>query len=376
MNKILKPINILCFVCLSLLSKQAHAADTAVLRIGFLLPIYNDSNSSQSQKAIGQAALDYYSGVKIALSRLQTLGLHVRVFTWDLNLKNDSTLIDITKSKAFQTLDVLVGPIDQKSTNTIASHLQHTDFLWISPLKQLNLPNTVNSLNFFADDMYRIRGLIGDLRIKYPNHDWCLVTPKEQNERVAIWINELQKAGISYKKVIYSNNKISPKPPRKEEVLLINAGTNNFSKLSQYKAIARKYDSYIVGDLEWYQNVMSIDEVDEKRIIYPQINMIYGLDSLTESFTKEFVDSSLAEPSKFAFIGYDQLNYIGLNFLALGHDFYHHFPKGEHTGLINNIQITKATNNQWVNTGMRLNQLEFIEVREIENEEDSEQDKN
>ncbi|MGB0269610.1 MAG: hypothetical protein ACPGCV_05460, partial [Bacteroidia bacterium] len=71
-----------------MLSKQAHAADTAVLRIGFLLPIYNDTNSSQSQKAIGQAALDYYSGVKIALSRLQTLGLHVRVFTWDLNLKN------------------------------------------------------------------------------------------------------------------------------------------------------------------------------------------------------------------------------------------------------------------------------------------------
>ena len=111
MNKILKPINILCFVCLSLLSKQAHAADTAVLRIGCLLPIYNDTNSNQSQKAIGQAALDYYSGVKIALSRLQTLGLHVRVFTWDLNLKNDSTLIDITKSKAFQARWLLRPPL-------------------------------------------------------------------------------------------------------------------------------------------------------------------------------------------------------------------------------------------------------------------------
>ena len=352
-----------------------HASDTAVLRIGFILPIYNDTNSSQSQKVIGQAALDYYSGVKIALSRLQHLGLHTQIFTWDLNLKNDSTLIEITKSKAFQALDVLVGPIDQKSTNTIASHLQNTDFLWISPLKQLNLPKTVNTLNFFADDTYRIRGLIGDLRIKYPNHDWCLVKPKDQNERATVWINELQKAGISYKTIIYSNNRISPKPPRKEEVLLINAGTNNFSKLSQYKAIARKYDSYIVGDLEWYQKVMSIDEVDEKRIIYPQINLIYGLDSLTDSFTKEFVDSALAEPSKFAFIGYDQLNYIGLNFLALGPDFYQHFPNGEYTGLINNIQVSKVADNQWVNTGMRFNQLEYIEVKEIENEENSEEDK-
>ncbi|MDA9144020.1 hypothetical protein N9N79_00965 [Bacteroidia bacterium] len=362
MIKTQKTINIFCIVCLSLLSKQTYAADTAVLRIGFLLPIYKDPNSSQSQKAIGQAALDYYSGVKIALSRLQTLGLHVRVFTWDLNLKNDSTLIEITKSKAFQTLDVLVGPLDQKRTNIIASNLQNTDFLWISPLKQLNLPKTVNSLNFFADDNHRIRGLIGDLRTKYHNHDWYLVTPRKQNERVTVWLNELKKAGINFKTIKYSNNRIYPRPTQKKEVLLVNAGTNNFSKLSQYRVISTKYDSYIVGDLEWYQNMMSIAEVDEKRIIYPQINMIYGLDSITESFTKEFVDSSLAEPSKFAFIGYDQLNYIGLNFLALGHDFYHHFPKGEYTGLINNIQITKEADNQWVNTGMRLNQLEFIEV--------------
>ena len=365
----------LVIVCLSLISKQVFAADTAVLRIGFMLPIYNDTNSSQSQKAIGQAAMDYYSGVKIALSRLQKLGLHTQIFTWDLNLKNDSSLIEITKSKAFQALDVLVGPIDQKSTNIIASHLQNTDFLWVSPLKKLNLPKTVSSLNFFANDTYRIRGLIGDLRIKYPNHDWCLVIPKDENERAKLWINELQKAGVNYKKIIYSNNRISPKPPRKEEVLLINAGTNNFSKLAQYKTIARKYDSYIVGDLEWYQKVMSIDEVDEKHIIYPQINLINGLDSLTDSFTKEFVDSSLAEPSKFAFIGYDQLSYIGLNFLVLGYDFYNGFPSGEYTGLINNIQIKKAADNQWVNTGMRLNHLEYIEVKEIQTEENSEEDK-
>lgn len=354
----------ICFI-----GKSLQSSDTSFLRVGFILPFYSDASSNDRKQAISQAVLDYYSGAKIALFELEELGLNSQIFTWDINLKNDSSLLEITKSREFQALDILIGPINQKPVNFISENLQKTDFLWVSPLQTLNLPKSIHALNFFSEDRYRIRGLIKDILFKYPKHELCLVSPREKNILSNLWNVELERMGVTYKSIQYHNNRISPRLPRNDDVILINAGTTNFSKLSQYKAISRKYNSFILGDLTWYKNKMSIDEVDEKRILYPQINRIQGLDSVTERFTGIFVDSSLAEPSKFAFIGYDQLKYLGLNYMALGPQFYHNFPSGEYSGLINTIQIINLENQKHENVGMRWKHLEYIDFKKVEDED-------
>jgi len=361
---------LLLILTIFFLKGDLSAQTPNTLNVGVLLPFYSDTSSSLSQKQISQAALDYYAGLRIAAEDLNKWNISVNLRVWDLQKMNDSALILLPKSAEFQSLDVFIGPITQKPVDLISTNLQTTDFLWVSPLTNLKLPKIVQNVNFFGHDSLRVKGLVHKLKLTFPQHTFCLIIDKKNQSLLKYYKKELKKAKINFTEHYVSGNKVSPKINSKSEsLILLNVGTNSFSRLAEYSNVSRKVDSYIVGDFSWFDDLSAAEEIDETKIIYPSMNYINGLDSSALRFTETFIKSERAEPSKFGFQAYDQLIYLGGLFATHGRLDLNDVPNATYNGMINSFEIKKSVNNTFVNQSIRFIRNEKIELAPVEDSE-------
>ncbi len=358
---------IVAIVLIWTLSSPIHAQNVRTLNVGVLLPFYHDTSSTMSQKQISQAALDYYAGLRLAAEDLNAWNIGINLRVWDMQKMSDEDLIKLPKSKEFLALDVFLGPIAQKPVDLISTNLQNSNFLWVSPLTSLKLPKLVPNLNFFAHDSIRVKGLIGEIKRKYPKHSIHLISDKKEISLLSYYKKELKKSKIPFSEHQINGSKLSPKiASDKDNIILLNVGTSSFSRIGQYANISRRFDSYIVGDFSWYEDAATAEEIDESKIIYPSMNYINGADSQVLRFTHAFIQRERAEPSKFAFQAYDQLFFLGAHFASNGNLNLDEVPKASYSGLINTIEMKKSDKFTYVNQGIRLIKYDKIEIAEIE----------
>lgn len=345
------------------ISLNADAQHSKHLKVGVLLPFFTDTSSSMGQKQISQAALDYYAGLRLAAESLNEWGISVDFRVWDLQKMDDSELEQLPKSAAFRSLDIFIGPITQKPVDLIASNLQNTQFLWVSPLATLKLPKSVQNVNFFGHDSVRIKGLINQLKQEFPKHTFCLVVDKKDVTQLPYYKKALINQKIAFTEHQLTGSKLNPKlPNKKEDIILINVGTSSFSRLAQYQIVSKKSDSYIIGDLSWYDQLTASEKIDETKIIYPSMNYIAGTDSQALDFTYKFIQQERAEPSKFAFQAYDQLFFLGSHFANNAEIDLGKLPNASYSGLINTYKFKNSGNSVFVNQGIRLIRQEKIEL--------------
>jgi hypothetical protein len=356
------------FVFLGLQTGNIEAQNSMQLNVGLLLPFYSDTSFSVSDKEISQATLDYYAGMRIAAEDLNDWNVTVNFRVWDYRKMDESELSKLPKSKEFQDLDVFYGPITQKGVDLISANLQHTHFLWVSPLRNLKLPKSVESVNLFSHDSLRIQGLIETLKEKYPSHQLCLIYEASPNTQIAYYRKHLKNQRFNFTEHQLSGGKITPKLPKSDELLLVNVGTSSFSRISQFNALNKKGESYIVGSFSWYDDFAPSENVDESKIIYPNVNAVEPDNLEVYPFLKKFALSEKAEPSKFAFMGYDQLFVLGAHFASNGKMSLSDFPNASYKGLINTLHFKSIGGKTYENKGIRLihNEKVYLESWETE----------
>ena len=333
--------------------------------IGILLPFSSDGSDKENKNA--EAILDYYEGLKIALSHLEKDGFNSKVYVWDIQSKDSLALESLYKSNEFQTLNLLIGPISQKHIAQISKRIKGNNMNWVSPLRSLTIPNTINSLNFFSPDSLRMRGLGYAVSDQFKTHKFCLITDgSSQSKKDANMLKfVLQSLSKSRKISIHTFNgtSITPTLPNKDSVICINTFTNQMAKvvLSKYvnasvstvkNAPARK-SSYVVGHFNWFENLSLSQEVDESKIIYPAINFINSNDSSTGEFTKTFMEKNYNEPSRFGYQGYDQMLFLGYGLMYSGENFLSAVPNSNMVGNINTIRTYKI-GKRFFNIGVRM----------------------
>jgi hypothetical protein len=352
------------------ISLNASAQNSKHLKVGVLLPFFTDTSSTMGQKQISQAALDYYAGLRLAAEALNEWNISVDLRVWDLQKMDDSELEKLPKSAEFRALDIFIGPLTQKPVDLIASNLSNTQFLWVSPLATLKLPKAVQNINFFGHDSVRIKGLVNQLKQEFPQHSFCLVVDKKDVSQLAYYKKALKNQKIAFTEHQLTGSKLNPKLPNKnEELLLINVGTSSFTRLAQFQYVSKKADSYIIGDLSWYDQLTASELIDETKIIYPSMNYISGTDSEALDFTHKFIQIERAEPSKFAFQAYDQLFFLGAHYANNGGIDLSKLPNASYSGLINTYKFKNTGNTIFVNQGVRLIRQEKIELQPLETQE-------
>ncbi len=324
-------------------------------KIGILLPFSSYGSDAQNKNA--EAILDYYSGVQLALSELEKDGFKSTVFVWDVQSKDSAQLVTLLKNTDFASLDVLIGPITQKDINIISRNIQNSNLLWVSPLRTLNMPKKISSLNMFSPDSLRIRGLGESIAVRFPRHKYFIVHDGSKNslkeaKTLQIQLNKKRKnASILYK---FSGGVFTPALAKSDSFVFVNAMESQSPKVAEYKIIENKPACYSVGHFTWYENYSKAEEVKEIKFLYPAVNFISSQDSSTIQFSKKFLDSFSGEPSRFGYQGYDQMKFLGSNLMVFGNRFLKMLPYAENTGLINTIKPLMISENRWFNTGIRL----------------------
>ena len=346
-------------------AKAQSKFSSAEYKIGILLPFSSDGTNKDNKNA--EAIFDYYQGVKIALSQLEKDGFKSKVYVWDLNNKDSVELENLYKTAEFQSLNLLIGPISQKYIPQIVKKIKNNATCWVSPLKSLNIPNGLTSLNFFSPDSLRMRGLGYAVSDQFKMHKFCLVTDGSSQSRkdantLKFVLQNLSK-GRKVSIHTFSGTTFTPNLPNKDSVICINTFTNQTAKVQLVNYVSGKINdkknasfrsaSYVVGHFNWFENISLSQNVDEAKIIYPAINFINLTDSSTGEFIKTFLETNYSEPSRFGYQGFDQMLFLGYALMYSGEEFLNTVPNANSVGFINTIRPYKI-GKRYFNIGVRL----------------------
>ena len=346
------PFLLLSLVVLNI-NGQSEIKSNSTYSIGVILPFSASSdaegNIDKQQQLISYAMMDFYGGIQLALENLSKIGFSADVYTWNSHGKSSADINKLLESNTFKSLDIVIGPIDDKLSLEIGK--SNPNVIQVSPLKYLK--NNTYTINFFQKKENRFESVFEGVINRFSNYKICVVsnnTTKTQNTVKNLLKDKKDIKSVSYH--TYKNGSIKPNIPSGDDIILVIDGVSQTQKLSLTRKINRKTNSYIIADHTWFDNFLPTEEVDESLIIYPTINYIFGLDSTTQEFSNQYLDSFHAEPSRFGYQGYDQMWFIGNALLTFGIDFMEFLPNAEFSGTINNIAL-KSSEFGMINRGIR-----------------------
>ncbi|MGB6268436.1 MAG: LysM peptidoglycan-binding domain-containing protein [Olleya sp.] len=161
--------------------------DRSTKHIAIMLPFklnkINSDSIYDTKKAIKtdrylSTSLDFYSGVKIALDSLASLGVNLKVDVYDTE-NRESKVASIIRSNSFDGVDAIVGPVMPKLFNAAAVGLKSKNIPLVSPItKTVDLGENVfqsipsekllqdKVINYFKADSTSHFIIVSDLKNK------------------------------------------------------------------------------------------------------------------------------------------------------------------------------------------------------------------
>lgn len=341
------------FFSLSVLNAQAF---TREYKIALVLPF----NSFGTQNSLTDAMLDYYEGFKMAAKDLESEGLKLKLYVYDCS-KDSQYIETVFRHPDMRKMDVIIGPVYDENLRFAEEFCKKHNILLVSPLK-FYVPQNPGSrvINFFVPDSLRCVS-IAEKSVRYfPGYRFAIVgdNSSESNSQTAIIkkrITEL--TGKSVKVLSYSAGALSTKLTQ-DSLILISTITSKDAKSVIHKAVKALPHAYAIAQMNWYNPSQSTYGQNEPKMIYPEVNFVSYGDSFATRFRSRFFEQYYGEPSKYAYIAYDQATYICYGLMTFGKTFDKHLPDAEFRGLINVIRLKKHSTGI-VNIG--LNYIRIIE---------------
>lgn len=331
----------------------------ASYKIALLLPFKTQETGS----AVGEAIMDYYQGFSLAMKELEEDGFRAKVYVYDTD--KDSMALDrlLTKSE-LKNMDLIVGPVYENEMKKTEVFCIENNILLISPLKYFETSKTgVTTINFFTSDSLRMAGVMKNAFKMFPKHRFFIVSDGSAGSKRNAGI--LKKVCIemkvpNYRSVSIAAGKISPAITRNDSIVLITAIEGTAVKADLLAQIKNKKASWVMGHHEWLSTYKSVANLNEPRLLYPEMTVKLMQDTGVKIFIEKFYESYLGDPSKYAFIGYDQGMFIGYGLMSFGTSFWKNTAGLNYRGLINHIQLGQCSDcNEINNEG-----LHFIRISE------------
>lgn len=318
--------------------------------------------------SVGEAMLDYYEGFRMAAADLEKEGLKLKLYVFDSE-KDSQALQTIFAHPDMKRMDVIVGPVYENQMKETEDFCNDHGSILVSPLKFCKPQSSkTDMINFFVPDSVRIASIATKAAKLYPNYKFYLATDNsaKSKEYMGYMKRALALEKIKNpKSLLYTGAPIAASAVAKDSIIILSTIAKTSSKDPLLKAIVSKKHAFLFAHADWHNGSISTLEVDEPKVIYPEMNYTSTADSSAAHFRKNFMDKTFAEPSKYAYIGYDQATYLCYGLMTYGKDFINHLPNAEYRGFINVIHLEK---NKYgiLNTGLNYIQIIDEERREFE----------
>lgn len=350
----------LAFIATTLLcsvTAMAQPYASREYRIALILPF----NTNGTHGTLSDAMLDYYEGFRKAAENLEAEGLNLKLYVFDSE-KDTQNMDAILKHPDLPKMDVIVGPVYESPMAEMEAFCTKHKILLVSPLKFCKPASVRNTIiNFFVPDSIKAYSIAEEAVSNFPKYKFVVITDnagktKEYANHIR---SSLLKLGVKNPKILTHTGTTLPATSfPKDSVVLICAVPRLSLRDDLLKSIKSLKHFYLYGHPDWNGNISSTLDLDEDRVIYPEVNYVDNGDSSAVYFRNYFISKMYTEPSKYAYIGYDEATYLCYGLMAFGQDFINHLPNADFRGCINMIHLNPSSAGI-VNTGM--NYIQIVE---------------
>lgn len=272
------------------------------LRIGIALPFH-----AQSVKAnpLTDAMMDYYLGLKLGFSELETEGFQANVSVWDTEPTdslplNQLALTNLAKSANFRDQQIMIGPVYEDNFKALSQHTalvwKTTPSAWISPMGYVKpsmskgrgpFPN----MNFFINDTLRYKSVAKNVAQMFPKHRICIVIDADKNSKLKGTMYKAMMQKTTTKLVtlhVLKNGVLTPALPKRDSIVLAACIPDATVRIALEKLLEKRQQCWLIADLGWFEDKRYYTGLNDPLCIYPTVNFTDFHDEQTLAFSRKF----------------------------------------------------------------------------------------
>jgi ABC-type branched-subunit amino acid transport system substrate-binding protein len=352
---------LLLFAAQNLFAQNHHKK---TYKIALVLPFKSTGNHN----AVGEAMLDYYQGFAMGAKKLEEEGFKAEISVFDSE-KDSFALETLLQSGTLDNTSLIVGPVYPDKLASVEKYCHNKGITLVSPLKYCKPAFQENGLiNFFTPDSIRIRAAFEKAIKIFPKHRFYIISDasadsKKDATRIKAAAKQLGFNQIKF--VTLNSGKLSSPINRADSFVIFNTIDKISIKPELEKLIKNKKQSWIIAHHDWHGTYRTIVNKNEPQILYPEVTVNTPGDTASVEFEDLYYETYFSDPSKYAYIGYDQAMFLGYSLMAFGDSFVKSTLNMDYRGFINHIHLKKH-NQEVVNFGLHFIRLSDGIREEIE----------
>lgn len=309
-------------------------------------------------------SLDFYSGVKMAVEKAKSFGISTQLKTYDTR-RNVQEVTNIINSNDFSSVDAVIGPLLQNTTEAAAARLAQYNVPVISPLSNREMRSYQNLFQSRPTDEILKNAMFDYLEKNAAGKNVIIIADaaknQEKNELTQILPNSRvilpSEAYLSAEKIkgVLSKTQENWVILESANIGLISSTTSALNRLArehQIKLFTTNRNSGFEDD------VVDNEHLGRLNFHYPSVDKQYD-DMMTEAFIEDYKEQFNMIPNQYVVRGYDLTLDILLR-LASAEDLYDSFEK--YTGFTeyheNKFHYTSKRNGGFYNDAVYIMSLD------------------
>ncbi|MFV0211632.1 LysM peptidoglycan-binding domain-containing protein [Empedobacter falsenii] len=293
--------------------KLKRANDNEI-NVAILLP-FDVANNPQLKNS---QAMQFFTGTKLALTRLTKKGKNVNVKVVDTK---DGNLQDILSTTDFSKTDAVIGPLNTSDVTEVANFFSNSGIAVISPYANDDSLNSFNDLLISnPKDEVIADQIIDEIGKNFAGEQVYLLTNRNDQELANYTKKQLEKqlkANVvivdSASKIVQPHDKVNGEDYYTPIITVLVGdddalGKQYLEKLKTFhKDNIKAYGIKAVSVYDVYnpENAKNIDAFREFGFVFSTARLINTRDTEVQSVLKDFKDVYCEFPTRYEQIGYD-----------------------------------------------------------------------
>lgn len=377
----IQPLGLL-FIVYCLLPTVSFAQTDSSYRIGLILP-FQTSSTAEKLEAYSNAhdlftahkihlnddvvtSLDFYQGVLEAFNENHD-SLKIVLSVYD-NWNSDSVTQELLKMPELKKLDVIIGSVSTSSAKMVADFCKQNKIINVqpfSPSKSLTAENPYHlklapSIDAHIDAMFNsiLDSFAGANIIIYtPNDERSLSIAKRFDSLLSDYNKTAEKkftlALLNTKDMLLNGKKTTATEQLKsgkQNILIITSFDESFVNGNLrilHEQLSKDSTTVVYGMPTWLTgDILRLDYVND---FHSRISDSYNPDSPhseTFVFNHFYPENFGCEPSRYAYLGFDVMNFLFYNLSNYGKDFLDFVSTQHYSGVVYKFDIAKNLKNK------------------------------
>jgi ABC-type branched-subunit amino acid transport system substrate-binding protein len=302
----------------STVTKPEKNRNKGYYNVAVMFPFRINEINPQEHNRPNQYALDLYNGMKLAKTKLQSEGITVNLFAYDVD--NDvSKMTALVNNPGFVQNDLMIGPLYSEPNRIATEFANQNNILLINPISTsselianqplafLSTPS-LNQQALKTAAFARTLSMVKKTAIYFGN-------TRKDSTLASLYQTELKRVGFSvldFRKVGADLETIRLSETNKPgHIFLVSSDENTGPKLLRLLT-QRNIEVPVIAtssSFDFDKNPLSVFTKSDLYLVYPEFVDLQRPE--TEAFEEQYLDQRKMIPSTYAYQGYDLLLFFG-----------------------------------------------------------------